>query len=262
MFVSHDERLAARFDARLSLAEINLPTDGGVAARMKALLAIAARSAWNRRGTLALVVLSIALATLLLLGVERMRTDVRESFSQSVSGTDLIVGARTGAVQLMLYAVFRVGGATNNIRMDSVQAIAEAPRRGLGGAAVAGRFAPRLPGAGHHAGLLRALPLRRPRSRWCWRRAGPSRAPGRPVRSGARRRGGAARWATALGQQHHAQPRRRRRMPGAEHADKPFTVVGMLARTGTPVDRTVHIEPARRWRRSTSTGPAARRCRA
>ena len=23
--------------------------------------------------------------------------------------------------------------------------------------------------------------------------------------------------------------------------DKPFTVVGMLARTGTPVDRTVHI---------------------
>ncbi len=27
----------------------------------------------------------------------------------------------------------------------------------------------------------------------------------------------------------------------AEHADKPFTVVGVLARTGTPVDRTVHI---------------------
>ena len=28
---------------------------------------------------------------------------------------------------------------------------------------------------------------------------------------------------------------------GAEHADKPFTVVGILARTGTPVDRTVHV---------------------
>jgi putative ABC transport system permease protein len=27
----------------------------------------------------------------------------------------------------------------------------------------------------------------------------------------------------------------------AEHADKPFTVVGVLARTGTPVDRTVHV---------------------
>jgi putative ABC transport system permease protein len=28
---------------------------------------------------------------------------------------------------------------------------------------------------------------------------------------------------------------------GSEHADKPFTVVGVLARTGTPVDRTVHV---------------------
>ena len=57
---------------------------------------IAARSAWNRRGTLALVVLSIALATMLLLSLERMRADVRESFSQSVSGTDLIVGDNGG----------------------------------------------------------------------------------------------------------------------------------------------------------------------
>jgi putative ABC transport system permease protein len=30
-------------------------------------------------------------------------------------------------------------------------------------------------------------------------------------------------------------------MPGAEHADKPFTVAGILQRTGTPVDRTLHI---------------------
>ena len=91
---------------------------------MKALLHLAAHSAWNRRATLALVVLSIALATLLLLSLERMRTDVRESFSQAVSGTDLVVGARTGSVQLMLYAVFRIGGATNNIRMSSVKALA------------------------------------------------------------------------------------------------------------------------------------------
>src|SRR5438445_5912723 len=92
---------------------------------MKALLGLAARSAWNRRGTLALVVFSIALATLLLLTLERMRADVRESFAQSVSGTDLIVGARTGSVQLMLYSVFHVGGATNNIRTASVDAIAK-----------------------------------------------------------------------------------------------------------------------------------------
>jgi len=91
---------------------------------MTSLLHVALKSALNRRGTLALVVLSIALATALLLGLERLRTDIRSSFSQSVSGTDLVVGARTSPVQLMLYAVFRVGGATNNISMDSVRAVA------------------------------------------------------------------------------------------------------------------------------------------
>jgi len=91
---------------------------------MKAILGLALQSAWNRRTTLLLVVLSVALSTFLLLSVERIRTDVRENFSQSVSGTDLIIGARTGSMQLMLYAVFRVGGATNNVRMDSLQAIA------------------------------------------------------------------------------------------------------------------------------------------
>ncbi|MEY3253158.1 MAG: hypothetical protein RL227_2131, partial [Pseudomonadota bacterium] len=90
---------------------------------MKALLRIAVASALNRRGTLALVVLSIALATALLLGLERLRTDIRAGFAQSVSGTDLVVGARTSPVQLMLYAVFRVGGATNNVSMASIRAV-------------------------------------------------------------------------------------------------------------------------------------------
>jgi len=92
---------------------------------LRAILGIALRSAWNRRGTLSLVLLSVALSTFLLLGVERLRGDVRENFAQSVSGTDLIVGARTGPMQLLLYAVFRVGGATNNVRMDSLEAIAK-----------------------------------------------------------------------------------------------------------------------------------------
>lgn len=41
---------------------------------------------------LALIVLSIALSTFLLLGIERLRQDVRQNFAQAVSGTDLIVG--------------------------------------------------------------------------------------------------------------------------------------------------------------------------
>ena len=87
------------------------------------LLGLAWRSAWNRRFTLALTVCSIALSTFMLLGVERVRTDLRSSFSSAVSGTDLIVGARTGSTQLLLYAVFHVGAATNNIRWSSVEAL-------------------------------------------------------------------------------------------------------------------------------------------
>ena len=84
---------------------------------------LAWRSAWNRRFTLALTMASIALSTLMLLGTERIRTDVRDSFTSAVSGTDLIVGARTGSVQLLLYAVFHVGAATNNIRWSTVQTL-------------------------------------------------------------------------------------------------------------------------------------------
>ena len=94
---------------------------------MTALLTLAARSAWNRRFVLSLVVASIALSTFLLLAIERIRADVRENFAQSVSGTDLIVGARTGGVQLLLYSVFRIGNASNNIAWSSVGAIAAQP---------------------------------------------------------------------------------------------------------------------------------------
>ena len=92
---------------------------------MTPLLGLAARSAWNRRFVLALVAASIALSTFLLLGIERIRQDVRASFSQAVSGTDLIVGARTGSVQLLLYSVFRIGQATQSMRYASAQALAE-----------------------------------------------------------------------------------------------------------------------------------------
>ena len=206
---------------------------------MTALLHIALRSALNRRGTLALVMLSIALATALLLGLERLRTDIRSSFSQSVSGTDLVVGARTSPVQLMLLAVFRVGGATHTMRMDSVQAIAQ------------------------HRAVAWTVPLS----------LGDSHR-GRPVLGTTQ----AYFDRFAYGDQHKLELAQGRAFAGTldglyeavigaelaqslgyqlgqkitlshgnaevlaqEHADKPFTVVGVLARTGTPVDRTVHV---------------------
>ncbi len=210
---------------------------------MKALLGLAARSAWNRRGTLVLVLLSIALATLLLLSLERMRTDVRESFSQSVSGTDLIVGARTGSVPLMLYAVFRVGGATNNIRTSSLEALARHR-------AVAW-VVPLSLGDSH-----RGFPVLGTTPDYFSRFLYGDREP--LVLAQGRAFGGdldglyeavlGAEVARALGYRigqritlSHGAGAVSAALPGAEHADKPFTVTGILARTGTPVDRTVHV---------------------
>jgi putative ABC transport system permease protein len=206
---------------------------------MKAMLAVALRSAWNRRSTLSLVVFSIALSTLLLLGIERIRTDVHENFSQSVSGTDLIVGARTGAVQLMLYAVFRVGGATNNVRMESLQAIAKHravdwvvplslgdSHRGFPVLATSKDYFTRFLYGDHQALAL---------------------AQGKAfdgTLDGLYDTVIGAEVADKLGYrlgQHIVLSHGSGVIPGAEHADKPFTVVGILARTGTPVDRTVHI---------------------
>ncbi|MCL2076094.1 MAG: ABC transporter permease [Betaproteobacteria bacterium] len=95
--------------------------------RFLCLFLLAGKSAWNRRGTLALVVCSIALSATLLLGLERIRSQVRESFVQAVSGTDLIVGARGGNLQLMLYAIFHLGGATHNMGFKSAEVIGENP---------------------------------------------------------------------------------------------------------------------------------------
>ena len=94
---------------------------------MTSMLRLALASAWNRRTTLGLTVLAIALSVTMLLGVERARSSAREGFAQAVSGTDLIVGARTSPVQLMLYAVFHLGEATNNMRWSSFERVAANP---------------------------------------------------------------------------------------------------------------------------------------
>ena len=84
---------------------------------------LAFNSILNRKFTLALTVLSISLSIMLLLGVERLRNDAQESFANTISGTDLIVGARSGPVQLLLYSVFRIGNPTNNISWKSYEEI-------------------------------------------------------------------------------------------------------------------------------------------
>ena len=93
-----------------------------------AVFSLAWKSLLNRRFTALLTVVSIAISVALLVGVERLRTEARASFANTLSGTDLIIGARSGPVQLLVYAVFRIGDATNNISWESYQDIAAHPR--------------------------------------------------------------------------------------------------------------------------------------
>jgi putative ABC transport system permease protein len=83
--------------------------------RMKNLLRLAFNSLLNRKATVLLSIFTIAISVLLLLGVEQVRTQAKNSFANTISGTDLIVGARSGQINLLLYSVFRIGNATNNI---------------------------------------------------------------------------------------------------------------------------------------------------
>jgi putative ABC transport system permease protein len=92
------------------------------------LIRLALRSLASRRASALLTLFTLALSTALLLGVQQIHEQSRLSFFDTVSGTDLIVGARSGPVQLLLYSVFHIGSATSNIRWSSYEALNDDPR--------------------------------------------------------------------------------------------------------------------------------------
>lgn len=92
------------------------------------ILRLAIASLFARALTVGMTVLAIALSVALFLGVEKVRTGAKASFADTIAGTDLIIGARSGSVQLLLYSVFRIGNATNNITWESYQDIAAQPQ--------------------------------------------------------------------------------------------------------------------------------------
>lgn len=94
---------------------------------MPTTFALAGRSLWARKYTALLTILSIATAVLLFLAVENLRQGVRASFERTISGTDLIAGARSSPVNLVLYSVFQIGDPTNNITWDTYQEITQRP---------------------------------------------------------------------------------------------------------------------------------------
>ncbi|MBC7001764.1 ABC transporter permease, partial [Photobacterium sp. BZF1] len=92
---------------------------------MTAIFRLAWQSLTNRKATAVLTLLTVAISVTLLLGVEKVRTQAKSSFANTISETDLIVGSRSGQVNLLLYSVFRIGNATNNIDWKSFQEISQ-----------------------------------------------------------------------------------------------------------------------------------------
>ncbi|WP_409424499.1 ABC transporter permease [Pseudoalteromonas sp. RW-H-Ap-1] len=87
------------------------------------LFKLAYKSLLNRRASVLLTLLTIAISVMLLLSIERIRVDAKSSFSNTISGTDLIVGARTGDIQLLLSSVFRIGHTNNGVSWQSYEYI-------------------------------------------------------------------------------------------------------------------------------------------
>ncbi|MDP5291270.1 ABC transporter permease [Oceanimonas sp. CHS3-5] len=199
------------------------------------MLSLAFKSLWARRLTAGLTVLAIAISVVLLVGVNKVRSELKDSFARTISGTDLIVGARSGQINLLLYSVFRIGNPTNNISWDAYQRIK------------------------HQKGVAWTVPLSLGDSHQGYRVLGTNEDYFRHYAYGqqqplefAQGRPFAGTFEAVIGAE---VARKLAYKPGDElviahgagntsfslHEDLPFTLVGILAPTGTPVDRTVHI---------------------
>jgi len=199
------------------------------------ILKLARKSLWNRRGTAILTLVSLAISVALILGINHLRHQAKQSFTSTISGTDLIVGARSGPANLLLYSVFRIGNATNNISWETYDVIRQREE------------------------VDWTIPISLGDSHRGFRVLGTDHNYFEHYRYGDRRqlvftRGGPFEgvYETVLG----AQVARELRyaigdeiviahglgdVSFSQHDDKPFTVVGILEPTGTPVDRTVHV---------------------
>ncbi|HHF0550488.1 ABC transporter permease [Vibrio diabolicus] len=202
---------------------------------MSAVAKLAWKSLINRKATAILTIMTVAISVILLLGVERIRTQAKDSFANTISGTDLIIGGRSGQVNLLLYSVFRIGNATNNIDWKSYQEFA------------------------NHRAVDWAIPISLGDSHKGFRVMGTNHSYFEHYKFGSKQsltfsegREFNGLFETVLGSDvakqlgYHV---------GSEiiiahgisdvgfsrHDNLPFKVVGILAPTGTPVDKTVHV---------------------
>ncbi len=192
----------------------------------------------SRALSVGLTVLVIMLSVVLLLGVERVRTQAHEGFASTVSGTDLIVGARSGPVNLLLYSVFHIGDPTNNVSWQTYEELTALPHvkwavpLSLGdsyrGYRVVGTtpdyFAHYRYGAGHALAFAEGQPFGDLYDAVVGAEVAQALKlkPGDPI---------------VLAHGTGA-------ITLAKHSDKPFRIRGILQRTGTPVDSSVLVSLA------------------
>ncbi len=199
------------------------------------LLNISLKSLLNRKGTTFLTILSIALSVALLLGIERIRTGAKQSFESTVSGVDLIAGARSGPINLMLYSVFRIGNATNNVSYQTFKDIS------------------------NRDDVSWSIPISLGDSHKGYKVVGTSLDYFKHFKFAGNKNlkfmtGNEFKglYDVVLGADVASQLKYQigdkivlshgsDKISFQDHADKPFTVVGVLSKTGTPVDQSLHV---------------------
>lgn len=87
------------------------------------LVSLAWSSLGSRRKSVILTFLSLLISISVLLSVEHIRKQAKESFNRTISDVDMIVGAPSGQLNLLLYSVFRMGSPTSNIDYTSYETL-------------------------------------------------------------------------------------------------------------------------------------------
>lgn len=202
---------------------------------------LAWRSAWSRRHALAMVALSVSVSVLILLGVQQLRHDARQSFTQALSGVDLIVGPRGSASELMLYSVFQVGRPSRNMAHEAYVALRALSQVRWAVPVQLGDTYRGFPVLGTTPELFEVFQTQGARLQWAQGRpfADPQADAGAVVEAvlGAQV---AARHGLSVGDRLVLTHGRSDGL-APDHADQPFTVVGVLQATGAPIDRNVII---------------------
>ena len=201
---------------------------------------LAWHSAWSRRYALSLVALSVSVSVLILLGVQQLRDDARSSFSNALSGVDLIVGPRGSATELMLYSVFQIGRPTRNMGFKAFEDIAQMPQVQWAVPIQLGDTYKGYPVLGTTPTLFSVFKSQGKGLQWAQ-----GRAFGHPLEQsqamsevvlGAEV---ARRFGLQIGNELVLTHGAGGGPEDTDHDDHPLTVVGILAPTGAPIDRCV-----------------------